>query len=205
MKMIILWVCIEANIFYKLWFCANLLLIFRDDSIWTYELLWVISKNVMKLKISNIKIKLFVFAKILPFRCSKIYHFYIIRIVYKIIIKKKDLTKIPCFRCFGGPWQPRFVPGCDRGRHGRLYRLLGFVPQDLELTLLPLHHHPAKLPKWYTTQKNPFIMALYILFIFSLFPSHFISFLQLLNLIVSKSCFNRSSCYIIFFNFAPNF
>ncbi len=37
------------------------------------------------------------------------------------------------FRCFGWSRQPRQLFGRDRGRHGRVHRVLGQLPQNLEL------------------------------------------------------------------------
>ena len=37
------------------------------------------------------------------------------------------------FRCAGGPRQPRVLPRRHRGRYGGLHRLLGLLPQSLEL------------------------------------------------------------------------
>ena len=53
---------------------------------------------------------------------------------FSILKNWLEIDKCTCLcRCTCWPRQPSQLSGCHRGRHGSVYRILGQLPQDLEL------------------------------------------------------------------------
>ena len=80
---------------------------------------------------------------------------------FSILKNWLEIDKCTCLcRCTCWPRQPSQLSGCHRGRHGSVYRILGQLPQDLELKKwkqhLKIHLTKSKLSSWQQNHNQSF-------------------------------------------------